>query len=53
VRSAQFAFRNSQRSTIPGPRMLRIAYCPLREEWSSARRAGSTGDWGLGTGDYL
>lgn len=53
MRSAQFAIRNSPCPTIAGLCVLRIAYRPLRGELSSAVCAGSTGDWGLGTGDFL
>ncbi len=53
MRSAQFTIRNSPRYTTLGLSVLRIAYCPVRGEWSSAMCAGSTGDWGLATGDIL
>ncbi len=53
MRSVKFAIRNSQRPTMPGLRVLRIAYCRLLGAWSSARRAGSNGNGGPGTGDFL
>ncbi len=53
MRSAQSAIRKSHCPTTAGICVLRIAYCPLRGEWSSDMRAGSTGDWGLATGDFL